>query len=294
MEQEIRDRGMTWVFKGTVDEMKDSFMDHVDGTRRHKIYQHLESDCSTCCKEKVKARISDLPLVNYLNVCTNEPESQQLAFCSTHSVLASKHGIPTNLREFLHNYCKVEKCIDVFDSSTINLSDARQINNAASNLPDRDQTPSNVADSQAVTTNLTSFPKFSTSSTQPAVVSSELSTNSGQPVIVSVSLELATNSTPPVVVSADLYTNSARPVVMLAELSTSSARPVVVSSELSTNSSQPVIVSVSPELATNSTPPVVVSADLSTKSARPVVSPELSINSARPVVMSAELSTSSA
>ena len=54
MEQEIRERRMTWVFKGTVDEMKDSFMDHVDGMRRHKIYQHLESDCSTRCKEKGK------------------------------------------------------------------------------------------------------------------------------------------------------------------------------------------------------------------------------------------------
>lgn len=49
MEQEIRERGMTWVFKGTVDEMKDSFMDHVDSMRRHEIYTNtLEGwDCNS-------------------------------------------------------------------------------------------------------------------------------------------------------------------------------------------------------------------------------------------------------
>jgi hypothetical protein len=41
MEQEIRERGMTWVFKGTLDEMKDSFMDHVDSMRRHEILPTL-------------------------------------------------------------------------------------------------------------------------------------------------------------------------------------------------------------------------------------------------------------
>ena len=74
------------------------------------------------CMYPVKAQISGLPLVNYPNVCTNEPESQQSAFCSTHALLASKLGIPTNLREFVHDYCKVEKRVD--GMSTVKLKNA--------------------------------------------------------------------------------------------------------------------------------------------------------------------------
>ena len=74
------------------------------------------------CMYPVKAKISGLPLVNYPNVCTNELENQQLAFCSTHALLASKLGIPTNLREFVHDYCKVEKRVD--GKSTVKLKNA--------------------------------------------------------------------------------------------------------------------------------------------------------------------------
>ena len=74
------------------------------------------------CMYPVKAKISGLPLVNYPNVCTNELESQQLAFCSTHALLASKLGIPTNLREFVHDYCKVEKRVD--GKSAVKLKNA--------------------------------------------------------------------------------------------------------------------------------------------------------------------------
>lgn len=64
------------------------------------------------CMYPVKATINGMPLVNYPDVCTNEPESQKSAFCSSHARLAKRHHIPTNLREFVHDYCKVEKRID--------------------------------------------------------------------------------------------------------------------------------------------------------------------------------------
>lgn len=33
MQQEIREKKMDWAFKRTIDEMKDSFMDHIDVLR---------------------------------------------------------------------------------------------------------------------------------------------------------------------------------------------------------------------------------------------------------------------
>ena len=52
IEQEIKERKMTWHFKGTVDEMKDTFMDHIDLVRRHEVYEHSDDDCSSRCREK--------------------------------------------------------------------------------------------------------------------------------------------------------------------------------------------------------------------------------------------------
>lgn len=52
IEQEIRERKLDYSFKGTVDEMKDSFMEYIDGLRRKEKYIHTERDCSPMCKSK--------------------------------------------------------------------------------------------------------------------------------------------------------------------------------------------------------------------------------------------------
>ena len=61
------------------------------------------------CLYPVKSDISGLPTLNYPNVCTEEPETQTSAFCAEHSELAKMKKIPTNLRAFIHDYCKVPK-----------------------------------------------------------------------------------------------------------------------------------------------------------------------------------------
>lgn len=61
------------------------------------------------CLFPVNAEVSGLPTINYPNVCTEEPESQASAFCAEHSQLAKERNIPTNLRDFIHDYCKVPR-----------------------------------------------------------------------------------------------------------------------------------------------------------------------------------------
>ena len=43
---------LTRDLKGTVDEIKDTFMDHINLVRRHEVYEHSEDDCSSRCREK--------------------------------------------------------------------------------------------------------------------------------------------------------------------------------------------------------------------------------------------------
>lgn len=61
------------------------------------------------CLYPVKAEVSGLPTINYPNVCTVEPETQASAFCAEHSQLAKAQNIPTILRQFIHDYCKVSR-----------------------------------------------------------------------------------------------------------------------------------------------------------------------------------------
>lgn len=64
------------------------------------------------CLYPVKSDISGLPTLNYPNVCTEEPETQASAFCAEHSELAKEKNIPTNLRAFIHDYCRVPRNTD--------------------------------------------------------------------------------------------------------------------------------------------------------------------------------------
>lgn len=64
------------------------------------------------CLYPVKAVVSGLPTINYPNVCTEEPETQASAFCAEHGELAKTQNVPTNLREFIHDYCRVSRTVD--------------------------------------------------------------------------------------------------------------------------------------------------------------------------------------
>ena len=47
--------------------------------------------------------------LNYPDVCTNGPFGKGSAFCASHCSTAQQLSIPTNLREFLHQYCGLSK-----------------------------------------------------------------------------------------------------------------------------------------------------------------------------------------
>ena len=53
------------------------------------------------CMWPVTTTVEELPLLNYPNVCTNEPINQNNAFCLYHFEEAKKHNVPSNLRDFL-------------------------------------------------------------------------------------------------------------------------------------------------------------------------------------------------
>ncbi|XP_074625879.1 uncharacterized protein LOC141884088 isoform X2 [Acropora palmata] len=86
------------------------------------------------CLYPVKAEVAGLPTINYPNVCTEEPETQASAFCTEHSELAMGKNIPTNLREFIHDYCKVPRNHDGSDPSEVNVKNAEKINDVVANL----------------------------------------------------------------------------------------------------------------------------------------------------------------
>jgi len=46
---------------------------------------------------------------NYPRVCTREPESQNSAFCTEHTEIATRHGVPTKLKLFVSDYCNISK-----------------------------------------------------------------------------------------------------------------------------------------------------------------------------------------
>lgn len=61
------------------------------------------------CMWPVKSEVCGVPNVNYPNVCTEEPSSPQSALCVQHCSVAQAKGIPTALREFIHDFCGVPR-----------------------------------------------------------------------------------------------------------------------------------------------------------------------------------------
>lgn len=59
------------------------------------------------CLFPVKTTVSGFEALNYPDVCTNAPSGKGKAFCVEHCKTAAENGIPTSLREFLHDYCGV-------------------------------------------------------------------------------------------------------------------------------------------------------------------------------------------
>jgi len=134
IEAEMRERKLDWVFKGNLDDACDDFITYIESQRRIENYTHPRTSCSQMCRERgcenfvcidgiwklrhphclypVKSDISGLLTLNYPNVCTEEPETQTSAFCAEHSELAKEKNIPTNLRAFIHDYCRVPRNTD--------------------------------------------------------------------------------------------------------------------------------------------------------------------------------------
>lgn len=56
----------------------------------------------------VKTTVNGMPLINYPDVCVNEPANQTAAFCEEHSQMAAENNIPTKLRDFVYSHCKIE------------------------------------------------------------------------------------------------------------------------------------------------------------------------------------------
>ena len=61
------------------------------------------------CMFPCKAEVSGRPALNMPSVCTEEPMNPQSALCRRHCELATQMGIPTDLRDFIHNYCGVPR-----------------------------------------------------------------------------------------------------------------------------------------------------------------------------------------
>ena len=59
------------------------------------------------CMYPVATTVAGFEALNYPDVCTNAPYGKGSAFCEVHCLTAKKREIPTNLREFLHDYCGV-------------------------------------------------------------------------------------------------------------------------------------------------------------------------------------------
>ncbi|XP_074632163.1 uncharacterized protein LOC141890549 [Acropora palmata] len=175
IEAEMRERKLDWVFKGNLDDACDDFMTYIESQRRIENYTHPRTSCSQMCRERgcenfvcidgiwklrhphclypVKSDISGLPTLNYPNVCTEEPETQASAFCAEHSELAKEKNIPTNLRAFIHDYCRVPRNTDGSDPSEVNLKNAEKINQIAGSLQsDNERRGSSAAESQGTET----------------------------------------------------------------------------------------------------------------------------------------------
>ena len=49
----------------------------------------------------VKSKVQGIPLLNFPDVCTEEPVPGK-AFCLRHCMLAHESGVPSNLREYIN------------------------------------------------------------------------------------------------------------------------------------------------------------------------------------------------
>lgn len=52
VEDEIRERGIDWTFKGNKEEQLDSIMAEIDHLRCSELYKHTEEDCSDICQKR--------------------------------------------------------------------------------------------------------------------------------------------------------------------------------------------------------------------------------------------------
>jgi len=52
VEDEIRERGIDWTFKGNKEDQLDSIMAEIDRLRCSELYKHTEEDCSDICKKR--------------------------------------------------------------------------------------------------------------------------------------------------------------------------------------------------------------------------------------------------
>ena len=75
----------------------------------------------------VKTTVDGMPLINYPDVCVNEPENQTAAFCEEHSHLAVENNIPTKLTEFVQDYCKIKKLEDEEDTRPCRSREGAQV-----------------------------------------------------------------------------------------------------------------------------------------------------------------------
>lgn len=61
------------------------------------------------CMWPVNSEVCGVANVNYPNVCTEEPSNPKSALCDKHCSVARAKGIPTALREFIHDFCGVPR-----------------------------------------------------------------------------------------------------------------------------------------------------------------------------------------
>lgn len=61
------------------------------------------------CMHPVQTTVAGFEALNYPDVCTNAPFGKGSAFCASPCSTAQERAIPTQLREFLHQYCGVSK-----------------------------------------------------------------------------------------------------------------------------------------------------------------------------------------
>ncbi|CAB3988859.1 Hypothetical predicted protein [Paramuricea clavata] len=84
------------------------------------------------CMYPVEAEI--FSALNYPNVCTKEPASQNSAFCiNKHCEVAREGNVPTGLRDFIHKYCGVPQ-IDKEETENLRASDGEIIETKLENM----------------------------------------------------------------------------------------------------------------------------------------------------------------